>query len=157
MKYIYLCTLLFFIYSLKAQEFKKVYEHDIDKSIGTLLEGDLTDFEISPSADYVMVLTSENIKTLDKNGDVIFEYQCVPKSNSSASLFSDFIGGELGNMVSNIKLDEGNGFWLFEEDNLINVLDWNLENNLVIAYDLDSGENCGKEINIVTPQAKISN
>ena len=140
MKQIYIWTILLSINFLNSQEFKKVYEHDIDKSLKSLLKGDLTDFEIAPSGDYVMMLNAENVQTLDKKGDVIFDYQCVPKSNNSASLLSNFVGGELGNMISNVKLDEGNGFWLFEEDNLIVVLDWNLEKNLVMAYDLDSGD-----------------
>ena len=140
MKYIFLFTLLFSLHTVNAQKFEKVYDHDIDRPLKSLLKGDLSNFEISPSGDYVMMLSSDYVKTIDMNGDVIFEHQCVPKSNKSASLLSDFIGGQLGDLVSNFKIDEGNGFWLFEADNLIVVLDWNLEDNLLIGYDLNTGE-----------------
>jgi len=140
MKSVYVCLLIFLCYSLEAQQFKKIYEHDIDRSFKSLLKSDLTEFEISPSGDHVMMLSGDYVKTVDKRGKVIFEHQCVPKTNNNASLVSDLIGGQLGNMISNIKIDEGNGFWLFEEDNLVVILDWNLEDNLVMGYDLDSGE-----------------
>lgn len=140
MKFISICLLVFLCHAIEAQQFKKVYNYDIDRSFGTLLKGDLTEFEISPSGNHVMMLTSENVKTLDKKGEVIFEYQCVPKSNSDASFVSDLIGGQIGEMISNIRLDEGNGFWLFEKENLIIILDWNLEKNVVMGYDLSTGE-----------------
>ncbi len=140
MKFISICLLVFLCHAIEAQQFKKVYNYDIDRSFGTLLKGDLTEFEISPSGNHVMMLTSENVKTLDNKGEVIFEYQCVPKSNSDASFVSDLIGGQIGEMISNIRLDEGNGFWLFEKENLIIILDWNLEKNVVMGYDLSTGE-----------------
>ncbi|QCK15619.1 PQQ-binding-like beta-propeller repeat protein [Mangrovivirga cuniculi] len=140
MKYIYIFIFLILNQGLTAQEFVKVYEHNIDRPLGTLINGELTDFEISPSGDYVMMLTSEYVKTLNRDGDVIFEYRCVPKTNTGSSVLSNVIGGEVGKMISNIKLDEGNGFWLYEDENLMLVLDWNLEQNLVMAFDLATGE-----------------
>jgi len=139
-KSIYACFVLFVFQSVFAQQFNKVYDYDIERSFGTLLKGDLTEFEVSPSGHHVMMLTSENVKTLDKKGEVIFEYQCVPKSNKDSSIASDLIGGQIGEMISNIRLDEGNGFWLFEEENLIIILDWNLDQNIVMGYDLSTGE-----------------
>lgn len=141
MKSIYKSWLvLFFFQSLLAQEFNKIYDYTIDKSFGDLLKNDLTEFEISPSGNHLMMLTSENVKTLDKSGKLIFDHQCVPKTNSKSSIASDLIGGQIGNMISNIRLDEGNGFWLFEEDNLIILLDWNLDKNVIMGYDLSTGE-----------------
>ncbi len=138
MKYFYI---IFFLVSLlNAQEFKKIYEYDLDRSFENQLSNDLTEFEISPSGNYVIMITNEHIKTLNKDGNLIFEYKCVPKTNSKSSSFSDFIGGQFGKLISNIRLDEGSGFWLFEEENLIIILDWNLNNNLVMAYDLNSGK-----------------
>jgi len=140
MKYFYILFLAFAFYTSNAQEFQKVYEHNIDHSFKNLFKGQTTDVEISPSGDYVMMLTEDYVKTLNKNGKVIFEYKCVPKTESNTSLVSDLIGGQIGSMISNIKLDEGNGFWLFEEENLIIVLDWNLDQNLIIGYDLSTGK-----------------
>ena len=140
MKYLYLISLLLSLYIANAQEFEKVYEQDIDRPFKSLINGDLTNFEISPSGDHVMMLSSDYVKTIDNKGNVIFEHQCVPKTNNSASLLSDLVGGQLGNMISNFKIDEGNAFWLFEDRDLVIVLDWNLENNLLMGYDLNTGE-----------------
>ena len=140
MKYYFIFMFLVLFNSLNAQQFKRVYEYDLDQSFATLLNNELTKFEISNSGDHLMMLTNEYVKTLDKEGNLIFEYQCVPKTNSKSSLASDLIGGEVGRMISNIRLDEGNGFWLFEEENLIIILDWNLKKNKIMGYDLSTGE-----------------
>lgn len=140
MNYLYPFIFMLLFNSLNAQEFNKIYEYDLNQSFGTLINNELTEFEISKSGDHVMMLTSEYVKILDKEGNLIFEYQCVPKTNSKSSLASDLIGGEVGRMISNIRLDEGNGFWLFEEENLIIILDWNLKKNRIMGYDLSTGE-----------------
>ena len=87
MKNIYLITFLIFLHLVNAQEFEKVYDHDIDRPLKSLLKGDLTNFEISPTGDYVMMLSGDYVKTIDKNGDLIFEHQCVPKSNNCIIVF----------------------------------------------------------------------
>ncbi|NBC58809.1 MAG: PQQ-binding-like beta-propeller repeat protein [Bacteroidetes bacterium] len=140
MKFICSFLLIIVFISTHAQQFKKKYDYDIERSFGSLLKNDLTEFEISPNGNHVMMLTSEYVKILNKDGNEIFNYQCVPKTNSKSSLFSDLIGGEIGRMISNIRLDEGNGFWLYEKENLIIILDWNLDKNLIMGFDLTTGE-----------------
>ena len=137
-------ALFFSIVSLEAQDFQKVYEYELKRSMESLLKGNQTEVEISPSGDYVMMAAENHVKAINKDGELIFSHGCVPKVNSEASLASDLIGGEMGRMISSVKLDEGNGFWLFEDDGLMLVLDWNLDENHLIGYDLNTGEELWK-------------
>lgn len=140
MKLKFTIILLFSCGVLYSQKFSKVYQHEVDRSFMKVMNGITTDFHISNTGDYVVMATEEYVKVLDKQGNEIIKYDCLPKVNTKSSLASDLIGGKMGEMIKNIKLDEGNGFWLFEKDKLVVLLDWNLDNNLLIGYDLSNGD-----------------
>ncbi len=134
--------MLFFLISglVHSQKFDKVFEHEIDRSFMKFLDGVTAEFSITPSGKYLVIATEEYVKLIDDAGREIFTYDCIPKANTKAGLGADIFGGKIGSMLENIKLDEGSAFWMFEDDNIMIVLDWNLDNNIVLGYDLSTGE-----------------
>ena len=132
--------LLFAGTMLHAQKFNKIYEHKIDVPFYKLFEGGDMDFHISNSGEHVVIGTDDWIKVLDGSGQLLFKQECINKSNKKSNLLGDVVGGEAGALISNVKLNEGTGFWIFEDQGVIVLLDWNFDKNILIGYDLNSGE-----------------
>ena len=136
-----LTLLLFFAGAvLHAQEFSKVYEHQIDAPFFKIFEDGAMDFHISNTGEYMVMGTDEWIKVLDGNGKLLFNEDCINKSNKGGKLLGSVVGGTEGALISNVKLNEGTGFWLFEDQEMIVLLDWNFDTNRLMGYDLTTGE-----------------
>lgn len=141
MKYLLITVIAFtFTHGTIAQGLEKRYSAQIEASFYSLFGKDDMDFHISSSGKYLVMGTDEWIKILDESGVKMIDYSCLPKSNKGLGIASSFAEGATGGLISNVRLNEGTGFWLFENEGVIVLLDWNLTNNKLIGYDLSSGD-----------------
>ncbi|MGK7393413.1 MAG: hypothetical protein ACNS62_02530 [Candidatus Cyclobacteriaceae bacterium M3_2C_046] len=93
MKWKLLFLLLFGLYISHAQNFKQVYQHQVDQPFIKLVGEEDMDFHIAASGKFLVMGTNEWIKVLDSKGEMLFNYTCLPKSNDKTRLAAQFFEG----------------------------------------------------------------
>lgn len=131
---------------LTAQTFELQYEKEFPPEVIEYIIGaNQRDFYASADGQTLVYNTENACVVLDEQGNAILKKQYVTKTNKASRFATDFIRNDVRNpMVAasmpDISFEEGSSFYVFEEEGVIVLLDYNLEINEISAYSLASGE-----------------
>ncbi|MEM6526149.1 MAG: PQQ-binding-like beta-propeller repeat protein [Bacteroidota bacterium] len=133
MKKIILLSLVIIPLISTSQELKLKYKQELsDKAMDIFVDAKLRQFYMTATGDRLL-LNSESgyfVYDLQNQGKLIGEGDHVVKSN--------FVTRE--STSGTVNLEEGVEYHVFEEENIVIFLDWNLTKNVVKALDLTTGK-----------------
>ncbi|MEM8567952.1 MAG: PQQ-binding-like beta-propeller repeat protein [Bacteroidota bacterium] len=133
MKKIILLSLVLIPLISTSQELKLKYKQELsDKAMDIFVDAKLRQFYMTATGDRLL-LNSESgyfVYDLQNQGKLIGEGDHVLKSN--------FVTRE--STSGTVNLEEGVEYHVFEEENIVIFLDWNLTKNVVKALDLTTGK-----------------
>lgn len=107
-----------------------------------LVEKEDAELYLAGNGQYMVRNTSEFFELISGNsGEVLAGGEHIKKNNKSFKIAALFAGdGRKGQLIEDISFNEGAGFYAFEEENVVLFLDWNLDQNILKAFDAETGE-----------------
>lgn len=136
-------TLLIVVLAINAssQQFNKVYEKAVKRPLVSLIDGEEASYYLSNSGDYLVINTPESYRIISgKNGETLVSGKHLKKS-TGISIASALLGGSSGGaLVDGEALKESSGFYAFESQNTVVFMDWTMDQNIIKAFDTNSGE-----------------
>lgn len=137
-----LCAL--FLISTKSfcQSFEKVYEHTEKQPFFQLVEKEEAEHYLSGSGEYLISNTSEAFALISgETGEQLAGGEHIKKNNKTTKLASLFIADRgKSQLIEDVSFNEGAGFYAFENEGVVLFLDWNLDQNILKAFDAETGE-----------------
>lgn len=108
------------------------------------LSADQKDVYLSPDGMRLFINSDLRYQILSAStGDILAEGKHVNKQNAGiASIFGMLKNKSLNreDAIDKARFDEGTEYMVFPEENVILILDWNLDDNILKAIDLESGD-----------------
>jgi outer membrane protein assembly factor BamB len=126
---------------LHGQGFKKIYEHQVDRSLLELFDQEEATHYLSRENGFMVINTPETYRIVSgDDGKEMVKGEHMEKSAGN-QILSNIVGqNTFGALSDGEALKESSGFYAFEKEEVVIFLDWTLDENVIRAFDAESGE-----------------
>lgn len=128
-----LIAILTFSFTLDTQVFQQRFEKEFNRSVSEFFFGNEDrQFYLDYEGRFTLINTPTFLQVYNPEGDLVLERDHIKKTSKFLS--------NLTKSATSFSLEEGSSFMIFNEEGILLVMDYTVKENLLIAFDLENGE-----------------